>query len=60
MEIGSRKTVNVSSFGTQSVGTWVYHVLPDDVVHFDIVALLAGVPPRVAEATAPAEEAWVL
>ena len=54
------KAVNVTSFGTQSVRTKVYHVLPEEVDRFDVRALLDSSTADLALTTAAGEEAWVL
>ena len=54
------KPVNVTSFGTQSVRTKVYHVLPDEVDRFDVRVLLDASTADLALTTAAGEEAWVL
>jgi hypothetical protein len=53
------RPVNLTDFGTQTVQTRVYHVLPDETPALDIARLLAEAEAEVGQ-TEPREEAWVL
>ena len=52
--------VNLTNFGTQSVKTKVYHVLPDEETRLDVTMLLAEADASVATLSQEREEAWVL
>ncbi len=52
--------VNLTNFGTQSVKTKVYHVLPDEETRLDVTMLLAEAEASVATLSQEREEAWVL
>jgi Fe-S-cluster-containing dehydrogenase component len=54
------RAVNVTNFGTQSVQTRVYHVLPEDEPRLDITLLLAEAEGQFGVKDAAREEAWVL
>ena len=55
------RPVNITNFGSQTVQTRVYHVMPDDTARLDVAMLLAEAEADVAAATSGAhEEAWVL
>ena len=54
------RAVNVTGFGTQTVRTKVYHVLPDGTARLDVAALLAEVPAAGSRTTASGEEVWLL
>jgi Fe-S-cluster-containing dehydrogenase component len=55
------RPVNLTTFGSQTVQTRVYHVLPDDTARLDVAMLLAEAEADVKAATSGArEEAWVL
>jgi Fe-S-cluster-containing dehydrogenase component len=54
------RPVNVTSFGSQTVRTKVYHVLPADVPRLDVAALLAEAESALTQLTREREEAWVL
>lgn len=53
------RAVNVTAFGTQTVRTKVYHVLPDGTARLDVAALLDEAAAGV-ETTGAGEEVWVL
>ncbi|MBX6333442.1 MAG: 4Fe-4S binding protein [Gemmatimonadaceae bacterium] len=53
------RAVNVTAFGTQTVRTKVYHVLPDGTARLDVAALLDEAAAG-AETTGAGEEVWVL
>ncbi|MGI8405148.1 MAG: 4Fe-4S dicluster domain-containing protein [Thermomicrobiales bacterium] len=52
--------VNLTNFGSQSVKTKVYHVLPDEETRLDVTMLLAEAEASVATLSQEREEAWVL
>ena len=54
------RAVNRAGFGSQTVRTRVYHVLPPETASFDLAALLAEAAQEVGRPTGPSEEAWVL
>jgi len=56
-------SVNLTAFGTQTVRTRVYHVLPEETPRLDLVALLdeaRAAVGRADRADSTREEAWVL
>ncbi|HEU5433113.1 MAG TPA: 4Fe-4S dicluster domain-containing protein [Thermomicrobiales bacterium] len=54
------RAVNVTSFGTQTVRTRNYHVLPSSAPRLDVAALLAEAEADFGGARPGREEAWVL
>ena len=54
------RAVDVTVFGSQSVRTKNYHVVPEDEPRLDITLLLLEAENEVAATSAAGEEAWVL
>ena len=54
------RAVNVTSFGTQSVRTRVYHVVGVETPRLDIAGLLQEARAEVGAPERPRQEAWVL
>jgi len=54
------RAVDVTVFGSQSVRTKNYHVVPEDEPRLDITLLLLEAENEVAAISAAGEEAWVL
>lgn len=52
--------VNTTAFGSQTVRTKVYHVLPDGTARLDVAALLAESGDVGQGTTAATGEAWIL
>lgn len=54
------RPVNHTVFGNQVIRTKVYHVLPEELPHLDITALLDEARAEVGRLAAAREEAWIL